>query len=36
MEKDFYPLDGKVPESISQGPGLSVAYELPGLRAPQP
>lgn len=30
MEKDFYPLDGKVPESISQGHGLSVAYELPG------
>ncbi|RDH17189.1 hypothetical protein M747DRAFT_243412 [Aspergillus niger ATCC 13496] len=28
MEKDFYPLDGKVPESISQGPGLSVAHEI--------
>ncbi|GKZ71468.1 hypothetical protein AnigIFM50267_007509 [Aspergillus niger] len=28
MEKDFHPLDGKVPESISQGPGLSVAVKL--------
>ncbi|GLA42334.1 hypothetical protein AnigIFM63309_010866 [Aspergillus niger] len=24
MEKDFYPLDGKVPESISQGHGLTA------------
>ncbi|RDH33492.1 hypothetical protein BDQ94DRAFT_178567 [Aspergillus welwitschiae] len=28
MEKDFYPLDGKVPESISQGHGLSAELDL--------
>ncbi|PWY70632.1 hypothetical protein BO83DRAFT_399775 [Aspergillus eucalypticola CBS 122712] len=30
MYHDFYPPDSKVPESISQGHGLSVSYELPG------
>ncbi|RAK88365.1 hypothetical protein BO79DRAFT_116994, partial [Aspergillus costaricaensis CBS 115574] len=32
MYHDFYPPDSKVPESISQGHGLSVSYELPGRR----
>ncbi|PYH34422.1 uncharacterized protein BO87DRAFT_396708 [Aspergillus neoniger CBS 115656] len=32
MYHDFYPPDSKVPESISQGHGPSVSYELPGRR----
>ncbi|GAA91671.1 similar to An04g08160 [Aspergillus luchuensis IFO 4308] len=36
MYHDFYPPDSKVPESISQGHGLSVSYELPGRRVIKP
>ncbi|OJJ67256.1 hypothetical protein ASPBRDRAFT_59239 [Aspergillus brasiliensis CBS 101740] len=32
----YIPLDSEVPESISQGYGLSVAYELPGRRVIMP